>query len=590
MTHYNIDERDILFNVKEFPGLAQLEDTDGFEDTSEETFDMIFDQAKKFALERLSALFAVGDREGCSLEDGKVKTATGFDALWEQYKELGVIGITASSEYGGANLPHIFSIPVAELECGSNVAFSMLPLLTRGSARLIETFGTEELKEFYLEKMYTGDWSGTMCLTEPGAGSDVGAGLTKAVPDGDAYKITGTKIFITWGDHELTDNIIHLVLARLPDAPRGSKGLSLFVVPKKIYDENDNFVRENAVSCSNVEHKMGIKASPTCVINFDDSTGWLVGEVNNGMAQMFQMMNDARLEVGLQGAAQASAAYRSALAYSQERVQGARKDASGVHSAKIIEHPDVRRMLLRMRALSEASRAMIYSMALYTDLAGHGKTDVEKYSALCELMTPVCKSYGSDQGFRVAEMAIQTYGGYGFCQEYPVEQYMRDLKIASIYEGTNGIQALDLVFRKILSNQGAYLKYWLGDVATLVGKLKGTNLEGLADLVGAAAHTVAQTAKTFGGWMMSGKADAIQYRATEFQESFGHIMGGYFLLAQAAYAQDKLKGDVAAADKVFYEQKLVTANYFIRDILVQAQASLAHYELVAFPGEDVVFV
>ncbi|CAM2006055.1 acyl-CoA dehydrogenase [Acanthopleuribacter pedis] len=590
MTHYNIDERDILFNVKEFPGLAHLENTEGFEDTSEETFDLLWDQAKKFAVERLSALFAVGDREGCTLVDGKVQTPTGFDELWAQYKELGVVGITADSEYGGANLPHLFSIPVAELECGANVAFSMLPLLTRGSARLIESFGTTELKEFYLEKMYSGDWSGTMCLTEPGAGSDVGAGLTKAVPDGDAYKITGTKIFITWGDHDLTENIIHLVLARTPDAPKGSKGLSLFVVPKKIYDGDDNFVRENAVSCSNIEHKMGIKASPTCVINFDESTGWLVGQPNQGMAQMFQMMNDARLEVGLQGSAQASAAYRSALAYAQERVQGVRKDASGVHAAKIIEHPDVRRMMLRMRALSEASRAMVYSQALYTDLSHKGKNDVEKYSALCELMTPICKSYGSDQGFRVAEMAIQTYGGYGFCQEYPVEQYMRDLKIASLYEGTNGIQALDLVFRKILSNQGAYLKYWLADVAALVGKLKGTKLEGLADLVGAGAQTVAQTAKTFGGWMMSGKADAIQYRATEFQESFGHIMAGYFLLAQAGYAQDKLAGEVSTADKVFYEQKLVTANYFIRDIMVQAQASLSHYELVEFPGGDAVFV
>ncbi|CAM2068871.1 Acyl-CoA dehydrogenase [Sulfidibacter corallicola] len=592
MTHYQINERDMMFNLKECPGLQALADTDGYEDTSEETLDLIFEQAKKFATEVLAEHFVVGDRQGCELVDGEVKLPEGFDNVWEQYAETGMVGINADAEFGGANLPHFFSSPVAEMECGSNVSFSMLPLLTRGAARLIYTFGTQELKEKYLENMYSGEWSGTMCLTEPGAGSDVGAGLTKAVPEGDHFKISGTKIFITWGDHELTKNIVHLVLARTPDAPPGSKGLSLFVVPKYLTDDEGNVIRSNDVTCGNIEHKMGIKASPTCVINFgtdDDCIGWLIGEPNKGMSQMFQMMNDARLEVGIQGMAQASAAYLSALGYAKERAQGSIRTAEGARPAKIIEHPDVRRMLLRMRAIVEASRAMIYHMSLYMDLAHHGKGDRERYRALSELLTPVVKSYGSDQGFRVTEMAIQTYGGYGFCQEYPVEQYMRDIKIASIYEGTNGIQALDLVFRKILMNKGAHLKVWLGDVAALCGELKGTRLEAQADALGKAAQTAAAVATKFGEWAATGKAEAVQYRATDFQEHLGHVMGGYFLLRQAQYAAKCLEGQPSPADQHFYEQKIVTTDYFIGDQVVQSVSALQHLMQVPFPGTDVSF-
>lgn len=428
-----------------------------------------------------------------------------------------------------------------------------------------------------------------MCLTEPHAGSDVGAASTRAVPEGDHYRITGTKIFISWGDHEFSENIIHLVLARTPGAPAGTKGLSLFVVPKFEINGDGGIVGPNMVECGNIEHKMGIKASPTCVINFDGSKGWLLGEEGKGMKYMFQMMNEARIEVGVQGMGLAAAAYESARSYALERVQGGVKDENGARPAKIVEHEDVRRMLLKMRALVQGIRSMTYHLMYYVDLAHHHPTDGAKYRGLVDLMTPILKSYGSDQGFRVTEMAVQTYGGYGYCQEYPVEQYLRDCKISSIYEGTNGIQALDLVMRKILMNKGENLKIWVGDVMTAAAASSGTTLEPLGKTLQACAASVGETAGWFGEMFAKGKDDVVRFHATDFQEAMGHVMVGYFLLLQATTAVKALEGDVSAADKTFYEQKLVTTHYFFEVMIPGALSQLKTIRSGAATGLQAVF-
>jgi len=588
MSHYHIDERDMMFNLKECPGTAALQELEVFAELGEDTMEMIYEQSRSFCEKVLAPLLMSADREGCRLENGKVILPKGVKEAWEQYRDLGMIGMTSSSEYGGADIPHFFAVPTAELESGSFVSFSMLPLLTRGAARLILSFGSDTLKETYVEKMFNGEWSGTMCLTEPGAGSDVGLGLTKAVPEGDHYKITGTKIFITWGEHSLTDNIIHLVLARIPGAPAGSRGLSLFVVPKFRLDENGNPGPSNDVECGNIEHKMGINASPTCLINFgpnEGCIGYLIGKPHHGMRYMFQMMNEARLEVGIQGMAQASAAYLSALSYAKDRTQGSVDTEEGPKTVKIVEHPDVKRMLLHMRAIAHGCRAMLYQMAQYLDLAHFGSDEETrtKYSTLANLLTPICKSYCSDEGFRAAEMAVQTYGGYGYIQEYPVEQYVRDLKISSIYEGTNGIQALDLVFRKILKDQGAGLKIFMGEVQKLCQEVSGSELAGLGEILQKALGVLGATAMDFGKKVMSGQVEKVQFNATSFQYQMGHIVSAYFLLNQAKTARTALNGSPTEQDRVFYEQKIVTATYF-----VQTQLPIAIKTLQTLQADECV--
>lgn len=579
MSHYHVDERDMMFNLRECPGIGALTGIPAFSELGEDMLEMVYEQSKSFCLKVLSPLLMSSDREGCQLENGHVRLPKGMAEAWNQYRELGMIGMTSSSEYGGADLPHFFSAPTTELECGSFVSFSMLPLLTRGAARLVLSFGSQALKKSYVEKMFNGEWSGTMCLTESDAGSDVGSGTTKAIPEDDHYRICGSKIFISWGEHDLTDNIIHLVLARIVGEPEGSKGLSLFVVPKFRIDENGKLVGPNDVTCGNIEHKLGINASPTCLMNFgtnDQCIGYLVGEPNQGMRYMFQMMNEARLEVGIQGMAQASAAYLSALEYAKQRTQGTVSGANGRHSAKIIEHPDVKRMLLQMRATSHGCRAMLYQMALYLDLSHHSDDMAtrQKYSALTNLLTPVCKSYCSDEGFRVTEMAIQTYGGYGYIQEYPVEQYMRDLKISSIYEGTNGIQAMDLVFRKILRDQGEALKLFISEILALCKSLADSPLAPLGDILSKSVAVLGATALRFGQQFMEGAVETVQFRATAFQYQMGHIVCGYFLLNQAQVAATAVHAEIKTSDRSFYEQKIVTATFFIRNQLPSTMKAL----------------
>lgn len=583
MTQYRIDERDLQFNMFECPGVHQLDGVHPMADGSDDTLRMVYEQCASFCQKVLAPLHDSGDREGCSLVDGQVQVPNGMQEAWDQYRELGLIGMMAEAAWGGSELPHFFAAPVAELECGSCVSFSMLPLLTRGAANLIASFGSDALKQTFLEKMYSGEWSGTMCLTEPHAGSDVGASTTKAVPDGDHYLITGTKIFITWGEHPLSQNIIHLVLARTPDAPRGSRGLSLFAVPKHRSDANGNITEPNDVSCGSIEHKMGIKASPTCVMNFGTNNqcrGYLVGKLNQGIAHMFQMMNSARIEVGVQGLAQGAAAYLAAREYARERTQGSIKDESGVRSAKIVEHPDVQRMLANMKALVEGGRALLYHLTLYIDLADHHPTQSERYQGYVDLLTPICKTYGSDQGFRVTELAIQTLGGYGYCNEYSVEQYMRDVKITSIYEGTNGIQALDLVFRKIIGSKGALLEAWLDEVQEFCTSLDQTELDPIGQAIQKVSSELAQTAQHLAANM--GQA---QYYAVAFQEAMSLLAAAYYLARQAQVASAK----AANSNDAFYAEKIVTAMMFSQEILPKAGFSLAQMRQVVPIGMDLSF-
>jgi len=562
------DERDIMFNVKECPGAAKLSEIERYEDFSVDDLELIFEQTLQFCRDDLAPLNSSFDKEGTNLVGNTVKTPEGMKKIWEDYLEIGLAGTTGNPDYGGVGMPHLFATPLSELEVGACLSFSLIALLTREAANLIDSFGSVELKDRILEKMFSGEWTGTMCLTEPQAGSDVGAATSKAIPNGDTYKISGTKSFISWGDHDLSENIIHLFLARVPGAPHGSRGLSLFVVPKFKITDNGECGESNDVVCSSVEHKMGIKASSTCVLNFgenDGCEGYIVGEENSGLKYMFQMMNAARNGVGLQGLAVASVAHQYALQYARERKQSALPGQK--ESTEIINHPDVRFMLMKMKALVQASRAITYHSAYYEDLL-HSPEEQEKANALFELLTPISKSYGSDMGFKVTELAVQVYGGYGYCNDYPVEQLLRDVKITSIYEGTNGIQALDLVFRKLLGSKGMTWKALMGDILDLIEKTSGTDLADLGLKLKSAADTCTEVITHFGNQAGQKQFRSIQFHATQMLNAMGHLCGAFFLLKGAAIAQEKMISDKDS----FYGEKIDTTKFFFAYILPEAEA------------------
>ncbi|MCB1049726.1 MAG: acyl-CoA dehydrogenase [Acidobacteria bacterium] len=572
MSTYRIDEEDLLFQIRECPGLASLTGVHPSPDCQADTAEMILDQISGFAKKVLAPLRQDADQFGCQFDAGKVKVAPGLQEAWDAYRELGVMAMCEGAEFGGAELPHFFQVPVTECECGSFVSFSMLPLLTKEAANLIASFGSDDLKKTYVPNMYNGTWSGTMCLTEPQAGSDVGSAVTKAVPEGDHYLISGTKIFITWGEHDLSENIIHLVLARVPGAPEGTKGLSLFVVPKVHPDGTPN-----DVVCGSIEHKMGIHASPTAVLNFGNDgkcIGYLVGQVNQGMSYMFQMMNRARINVGVQGMAQASAAYLDALQYARERKQGVVKTAEGLRSVPIIEHPDIQNMLLKMRAVVHGARNLFSHLGLFQDLAEHGENRAFN-EGLVELLTPISKTYGSDYGFRVAEWAVQVFGGYGYCRDYGMEQYLRDLKITSIYEGTNGIQALDLVFRKLLGSKGALLQNWFQYLAPVLADCQGTDFSKLAEGIQKAHQALGEVCKRMGLAMANGKVQSVQFHASAFQEAMCHVVIAGLHLKQALVARQLVESGQGSLSENFYRQKEVSCrfyfSYFLPSAVVQLQ-------------------
>lgn len=568
MPDYLVDMRDIKFVVFDQIGVDKLVAQKRYSEFDKDDFEAMLDEAVKVARDVLAPISLEGDEIGAQWEDGKVTMPPGVKEAFEVLKENQYVGMAMSEEYGGMDVPQMIFTAVQDLFVGSNPAMTLTPMLTTGAGHLIEVFGSDELKKIYIEKMYSGEWTGTMCLTEPGAGTDVGNSKTKAYPQEDgSYLIEGNKIFITSGEHDLADNIIHAVLARIEGDPAGTKGISLFLVPKFLVNDDGSVGEFNDVKCAGIEHKMGIHASPTCQMVFGDGgkcRGWLLGERRGGMRAMFQMMNEARIGVGLQGAASANTAYQQALAYARERLQGPHisrfKDPTAPR-VPIIEHPDVRRMLMMQKAYSEGMRALLFTAAYYGDLAAslEDKEEAAHYHGLVEVMTPVAKAYCSDMGFRVTEWAMQTLGGYGYCHEYGVEQMMRDVKIASIYEGANGIQAMDLVGRKLTQKMGANFMSVMALVNELIDAQKDhAELGAAVGRLQGARDAVNDVAMYFA---MTGSSDVTLplLNAYPFLELFGDLLVGKLLIDQAILAQEKLAALAADAGVNLKRSKKVKA-------------------------------
>ena len=574
MQTYKAPVRDMRFVLHEMYGTEELADKLGFEDVSEDLVDTILEEAAKMAEGVLLPLNASGDVEGCHYENGVVRTPKGFPEAYKTFREGGWTSLASDPKYGGQGLPESLAKQVEEMLCSANMSFGLYPGLTHGATVAIEGYATEELKDRFLPKMVDGTWGGTMCLTEAHCGTDLGMLRTKAVLNEDgSFNVTGSKIFISSGDHDLTENIIHLVLARTPDAPKGIKGISLFLVPKLIPSDDGRPGARNGVNCVGIEHKMGMKASATCQINFSDAKGWLVGKPNKGMQAMFSMMNSERLSVGIQGLGVAEAAYQSAVAYAKDRLQG--RSLSGVkHPDKpadpIIVHPDVRRSLMRMRAEIEGCRALSGWVARALDRAGKSNDPHVKQEAddFCQLMTPVVKAMFTDMAFENASRGVQVYGGHGYIRDHGVEQYVRDARIAMIYEGTNGIQALDLVGRKLGAHAGRYLRSFFHPVADFIEANKndaaiGEPVRRLEKAFGALQMATGQIAQT--GMRDPEEAGAA---ASDYLKLFGLVALGYMWARTIKIAHEKLPK--ANGDAGFYKAKLATASFFFDRILPEA--------------------
>lgn len=583
--HFKADLRTIRFTLWDHLGAERLFTLPRYQHLSREECDAVIDQAHRFAGEVSGPLNSAGDRAGCRLEGGRVVTPPGFREAWKQLAEIGLMPFTIPAEHGGFGGPSAVGVILAELQSGANTAFQMYPGLTHGAADLLEHFALDADRQRFLPPMLDGRFSGTMCLSEPHAGSDVGATRTRARHlEGNVYAITGTKCWISAGDHDLSDNIVHLVLARIEGAPAGTKGLSLFIVPKIWVNDDGSLGEPNDVTTASIEHKLGIRASATAVLNFGDQgrcRGILVGgKPHEGMRQMFRMMNGARIAVGVQGIAVASTAYLNALAYARERQQGSSvknfKDPNAPRVA-IIEHSDIRRLLLEMKAKVEGSRALAIKLALHADLArALAESDpgaAARHEGQVDLLTPVVKAYGSDQAFRVAEMAIQIFGGAGFVEDHPVEQYLRDAKIFSIYEGTNHIQALDLVSRKLGARGGENFSDFLKEVGGFVAE--HATRPSLAAEMGALGEAVSALQRAAGALMeffMGGKLDQVTLVASPFLDSLAEVAVAHLLLDAAVIAEGKLGQATAPDDADFFRGKVQAAKYFAHYVLPQTHA------------------
>ena len=585
---YKADLREYQFLLFEQFRLDELLSKEPFQEWGPDEVKMVLDECYRFATEILGPTNALGDREGCRIEDGQVKTPEPFKNAWKQLYEQGWRVLSADEEMGGQGAPMTLQALTEEMMSGANPAFMMYPGLTHGAAELISHFGTAEQRNTYAKPMMDGRFGGTMCLSEPGAGSDVGAAKTSAVPvEGEdlVYKIRGQKIWISAGDHELANNIIHLVLARIEGAEPGTKGLSLFIVPKYRLKDDGSVGDFNDVQVAGIEHKMGLNASATCQLQFgesDDCYGYLMGGVaHQGMKQMFMMMNFARIGVGIQGLAVAGGAYLAALDYAKDRKQGSSVDNWKDPTAPrvpIIEHPDVRRMLLDMKAKVEGIRALIVKLTMHQDrvkaLGGRDDESAAYHQGQVELLTPIVKAYASDQAFRIAETAIQVHGGSGYVTDYPVEQAARDSKVFSIYEGTNHIQALDLVGRKLGQAGGKHAQEFFADIGKFVGataddEILGASVKQLAkaqEAVGGAAFQLL-------GWFKGGEMKKVPLNANRFLEMMSQVAVGWQLLEGAAIAVDKQK-DVAKdhPDWAFYEGKKAAAIFFAQNVLPEVIA------------------
>lgn len=587
MPVYNAPLRDMKFVMQEVLNVGALQKYEKFAEADVETLDAILEQSAKFSSEVLTPLNMVGDHEGCKRHaDGSVTTPTGFKDAYKQVVEGGMMGLSESPEYGGMGMPSLWSTATGEMQSAANMAFAMYPGLTNGAAKAIKIGGSPEQKKTYLPKMITGEWTGTMNLTEPHCGTDLGLLKTKAVLQADgSYKITGQKIFISAGEHDMSDNIIHLVLARIEGAPEGVKGISLFIVPKFKLDANENPAERNPVSCGAIEEKMGIHGNATCVMNFDDAEGYLIGEENKGLRVMFVMMNEARMGVGMQGLAQSDVAYQNAVIYANDRLQGRSltgpKNEAGA-ADPIIVHPDVRRMLMETKAFNEGSRALIYWATLLEDLETIHEDP--KFREKCDdylgLLTPVIKGYITDKAMTTTIDCQQIFGGHGFIEEWGMSQFVRDTRIALIYEGANGIQALDLVGRKLARNGGRALMTLNNEIDAFVADNSGN--EKTAEFMD--GLSMAKKKLTEGTmWLMQNgmtNPDNAGAGSVDYMHMMGLTSLAYMWAKMAVTAQAAID---AGSNDEFYSNKIITGRYFVLRMLPMLDAHLAKIKTGAEP-------
>ena len=567
---YKAPVRDLIFALNEAADFSRLEAA--YPSADADTVAAVLEAAGSFSADILAPLNRPGDIAGAKFENGQVRSAPGFADAYKQFAEGGWNSLAAEPEHGGLGLPKALEIAVFEMVQAANMAFGLCPMLTQGAIAALATHGTARQKKLYLPRLVSGEWTGTMNLTEPASGSDLGAVTTRAEPDGQGgYTLTGQKIFITWGDHDVADNIIHLVLARLPDAPPGTRGLTLFVAPKRLVNDDGTLGAANAVRPGSIEHKLGIHASPTCVMLFEGAKAEMVSAPNQGLAAMFVMMNDARLQVGVQGVAIAERAYQQALAYSLERKQG-RSAWTGATPSRLFDHPDVRRSLLLMKAKISAARAICLSTAVASDLARTAGNPVDRDSARFrqELLTPIAKAWSTDIGVEVASMGLQIHGGMGFIEETGAAQHYRDARILPIYEGTNGIQAIDLMGRKLALNKGQAVRELVADIFPTAAALKSAD-DAWLHTIGAHLETGLAAVQAATGWLIERRGhaqpDALA-GATPYLKLLGDVVGGWMLGKEALAASQKIAAGEGPQD--YYRTKIGLARVFAEQILAQA--------------------
>jgi len=552
--------KDMLFALDQFIGLDQLKNIEGLDQEIDKEFlASIYNSAAEIASEVIAPTNVDGDRIGVSLEKGKVSVPRGYKEAYAAYVSGGWSTLSCNSEFGGQGLPSLVSMPVNEMVMAANFSWAHLVLLTNSVVRAVETHANPSLKDLFLKKLITGEYSGTMVLTEAQAGSDLSVLNTAAVPNGEHYKITGQKIFITWGEHDLSENIIHMVLARLPDAPEGVKGISLFLVPKYLVNEDRSLGERNSLEAVSIEHKLGIHGCATCVMNFEDATGYLVGEMNQGLYCMFTMMNDARIGVACESVAIAERAYQQALTYAKDRIQGEAHGQKG--RTTIIHHPDVRRMLLKMRSQIEIMRVLVYVNTLELDLA----EDNQEHSKRADLLTPITKGWCSELCQEIASIGLQIHGGMGYIEETGAAQHFRDSRITSIYEGTTGIQANDLIGRKVIRDQGQELRRLIAEISSEINALD-SNKQRLRLIKESMIHSIAVVEKSLNYILQEQSKDPFLAGSASynFLMMMGTFMGGWIATRSAVLALMNIKN---TEDSKFYEAKLVSSTFFIEQCL-----------------------